>query len=576
MRAAMARTRLFGQLRRIAARVLAGRHGAVSGVDAGRAHLTRRQLTAGALQLTAASVLSACGGDDSGKRPGDERVAVVGAGIAGLHCAYRLQQSGVNVTVYEASTRVGGRMFTARDDAYDGQVFELGGELIDSNHATLFALAEEFGIKLDDRLADADIQPDVWFIGGEELPEVTVVEQFTAVAPAMADAVTAADDEEDDTAFNELDATPLSAWLDENVPVAEYAALHALLTAAYRGEFGLETEQQSALNLLYLIGSDEPDPFRVFGESDERYHAHDGSQVFPERLAEKLTSGTITLGTKLTALSGGDARGFTLELVDVKAGTKREVHADHVVLAMPYSVLRRVKLEVPLSEQKQQIIAELGYGTNAKVMGSFETRVWRDEQQKSGSVTSDLPLQQAWDSSIGQPGTRGILTNFLGGQAGVDVGDADVEEYYTGLLADLERIFPGTSAAYRADSARRMHWPSYEFTLGSYTCYKPGQWSFWTHEGEREGNLHFCGEHTSADFQGWMEGGAETGALVAAEILGDLGLDPSPELASLIETKTVVSQPTFQRGGTAKLTYRTRQRLLASGISRKAGRREGF
>jgi monoamine oxidase len=537
--------------------------------------LTRRQLTAGALQLTAAGVLGACGGGDSGKRPSDERVVVVGAGIAGLHCAYRLQQSGVNVTVYEASTRVGGRMFTSLDDAYDGQVFELGGELIDSNHATLFALAEELDIKLDDRLA-ADIQPDVWFIGGEEIAETVIVEQFTAVAPAMADAATAADDEADESAFNELDATPLSAWLDENVPVAEYAALNALLTVAYRGEFGLETSEQSALNLLYLIGSDEPDPFRIFGESDERYHAHEGSQAFPTRLAEKLASGTITLSTKLTALSGGDARGFTLELVDVKAGSKREVHADHVVLAMPYSVLRKVKLDVPLSERKQQIIAELGYGTNAKVMGSFETRVWREQQQKSGSVTCDLPLEQAWDSSIGQPGKRGILTNFLGGQAGVDVGDLDAEPYYTGLLADLERIFPGTRDAYRADSARRMHWPSYEFTLGSYTCYQPGQWSFWQQEGTREGNLHFCGEHTSADFQGWMEGGAETGALVAAEILGDLGLDPSPELANLLETKTIVPQPTFQRGGVAKLTYRTRQRLIASGISRKAGRREGL
>ena len=564
---------MFGQLRRIAARALAERHGGGPRVDAGRAHLTRRQLTAGALQLTAAGLLGACSSDDSDQGARGERVAVVGAGIAGLHCAYRLQQSGVDVKVYEASTRVGGRMFTARDDAYGGQVFELGGELLDTNHATLFALAEELDIELDDRLADADIQPDVWFIAGEEVAEATVVEQFTAVAPAMADAVAAADDEEDDTAFRELDATKLSDWLSENVPVAEYAELNALLTAAYRGEFGLETAEQSALNLLYLIGSDEPDPFRIFGESDERYHAHEGSQAFPTRLAEKLASGTITLGAKLTALSGDDARGFTLELSNVEDGSKREVQADRVVLAIPYSVLRKVKLDVPLSELKQQIIAELGYGTNAKVMGSFETRVWREQQQKSGSVTSDLPLQQVWDSSIGQPGERGILTNFLGGQAGLDVNEGDAEQYYTGLLADLERIFPGSRDAYRAGSARRMHWPSYELTLGSYTCYRPGQWSFWTHEGEREGNVHFCGEHTSADFQGWMEGGAETGALVAAEILADLGRDPSPELANLLETKAAVPQPTFQRGGTAKLSYRTRQRVLASQLREKAATR---
>ena len=269
----MARTRLFGQLRRIVGRVMAERDAATPRVDAGRGQMTRRQLTSGAVQLAAASALSACGGDDSGKRPGNERVAVVGAGIAGLHCAYRLQQVGVNVTVYEASTRVGGRMFSVKDEAYDGQVFELGGELIDSNHATLFALAEEFDIELDDRLADEKIQPDLWFIEGKELDEATVVEQFSAVAPAMADAVAAADDEEDDTAFKELDATPLADWLEQHVSADDYPELHAVLSSAYRGEFGLETSQQSALNLLYLIDSDEPDPFRIFGDSDERYHA---------------------------------------------------------------------------------------------------------------------------------------------------------------------------------------------------------------------------------------------------------------------------------------------------------------
>jgi monoamine oxidase len=530
----MARTRLFGQLRRIAARVFSERGPQRADLDAARRHLTRRQLTLGTAQLAAAGVLSACDGT-SGRRPGGERVAVVGAGIAGLHCAYRLQQSGVDVTVYEASTRVGGRMFTARDDEYDGQVFELGGELIDSGHLALMSLAKEFGIRLDDRLADADIQPDVWFVAGVEVPEGTIVEQFTTVAPLMADAVASAD--ADDSAFEQLDRTSLAGWLDENVPSADYAELSAILTTAYRGEFGLETSEQSALNLLYLIGSDEPDPFRIFGASDERYHARDGSDTFPTRLNDALTPGTVKLSSKLTQLSGGDERGFRLAIRNVKGGTTSEVHADYVVLALPFSVLRHIALDVPLSELKRKIIDELGYGTNAKIMGQFEARVWREQQQKSGSVTTDYPLQQTWDSSLGQPGKRGILTNFLGGSAGLNVGEGDAEDYYTGILADLERIFPGVSDAYRSGSARRMHWPSSEYTLGSYTCYKPGQWSFWTHEGEREGNLHFCGEHTSVNFQGWMEGGAETGAFVAAEILNAMDLEPSAELARLLELK---------------------------------------
>ena len=82
--------------------------------------------------------------------------------------------------------------------------------------------------------------------------------------------------------------------------------------------------------------------------------------------------------------------------------------------------------------------------------------------------------------------------------------------------------------------------------LGSYTCYRPGQWSYWQLEGEREGNVHFCGEHTSPDFQGWMEGAAETGAFVAAEVLNDLEL-PYPEpLAAILDLKP--PQPTWGLG----------------------------
>jgi monoamine oxidase len=94
---------------------------------------------------------------------------------------------------------------------------------------------------------------------------------------------------------------------------------------------------------------------------------------------------------------------------------------------------------------------------------------------------------------------------------------------------ELDRIFPGVAGA-RVGEAR-FHWPSFPWVMGSYACYKPGQWtSIAGAEGERVGNLHFAGEHTSYDFQGYMEGGAESGARAAREILVDLGLaQPEPE-----------------------------------------------
>ncbi|MED4750649.1 NAD(P)-binding protein [Brevibacillus choshinensis] len=65
------------------------------------------------------------------------RVAVVGAGLAGLTCAYRLKQAGILADVYEASTRVGGRCISKTDGFADGQIIERGGELINSDQQAL-------------------------------------------------------------------------------------------------------------------------------------------------------------------------------------------------------------------------------------------------------------------------------------------------------------------------------------------------------------------------------------------------------------------------------------------------------
>ena len=81
------------------------------------------------------------------------RVVVVGAGLAGLTCAYRLKRSGIITSVYEANTRLGGRCWTRRGVFEQGQIAERGGELIDQGHTTIRHLAQELGLPLDNLLA---------------------------------------------------------------------------------------------------------------------------------------------------------------------------------------------------------------------------------------------------------------------------------------------------------------------------------------------------------------------------------------------------------------------------------------
>ncbi len=490
--------------------------------------LTRRDLLRGGA-LAAAGVALGCSplrrpAAGGGGRPGgSERVVVVGAGIAGLTAAYRLHQAGVPVRVLEAQERVGGRMFSLRGFFPDDQVCELGGELIDTGHAALRALAAELEVALDDLSTDDPaLERDVWFFGGRRRSDEEVVAAFLPAARRIAaDLATITGDVTYRTpsGAEALDRTTLAEWI-AGLEGTE-AWFRELLTVAYTTEYGLETDRQSALNLLLLIDA-TPDPFRVFGESDERFHAHQGNDAIPTELARRLGD-AVTTGSRLEAARGLADGSYRLTVRRGQASS--ELTAEHLVLALPFTLLRQVELTVEMPAVKRRAIAELGYGTNAKLMVGFGERVWRTRHGSNGSAFAGLPFQTTWETSRLQAGAHGILTNFVGGDHGVEIGQGTAASQAARMVADLDRVFPGAEAAHAGAKAVRFHWPSAPYVLGSYASYLPGQWTAIAGaEGERVGRLHFAGEHCSLAAQGFMEGGCETGEAAAAEILADLGL----------------------------------------------------
>ncbi|MGH9429858.1 MAG: flavin monoamine oxidase family protein, partial [Terriglobia bacterium] len=119
----------------------------------------------------------------------------------------------------------------------------------------------------------------------------------------------------------------------------------------------------------------------------------------------------------------------------------------------------------------------------------------------------------------GQKGMHGVLTNFAGGRRGLAMGEGTPEERAVKFVAHLEAIFPGAVAAH-TKQAVRFFWPSSPLSQGSYACYKPGQYTTIAGaEREAVSGLHFAGEHTSLEFQGFMNGASESGERVAQEIL---------------------------------------------------------
>jgi monoamine oxidase len=460
-------------------------------------------------------------------------VLIAGGGIAGLTAAYRLHQQGVAVRLLEAQERVGGRMFSLRGHFADGQVAELGGELIDSGHTHIRALAEELGIGLDDLHAGEAMDEELWNFAGRRWSDAEVVEAFVPVAARIdADLATLAEPwatYDQPNGAEALDRTTLRQWLAQAPCEAWF---RTLLDVAYTGEYGLETDRQSALNLHFMIDT-EPDPFRIFGDSDERFHVQGGNDRIPLELARRL-DGVVDTGSRLEAVRRRADGAFECSVR--RGGASHTVAAPHLVLALPFTLLREVELDLELPAVKRRAIAELGYGTNAKLMVGFDARPWRTRHGSNGSVVTDLGFQSTWETSRKQPGDAGILTNFTGGDHGVELGGGTAAEQAAALVAGLESVYPGISAARPGMAEARFHWPSHRWTRGSYACYLPGQWTgVCGAEGERVGNLHFIGEHCSLDAQGFMEGGCETGERAARDVLADLrpgSVQPAGEAAA--------------------------------------------
>jgi monoamine oxidase len=93
------------------------------------------------------------------------------------------------------------------------------------------------------------------------------------------------------------------------------------------------------------------------------------------------------------------------------------------------------------------------------------------------------------------------------------------------FLSDLDLVFPGVNPNVSRPGGQyvvhREHWPSNPLSLGSYSCYLPGQFtSIAGNEGKPVENVFFAGEHTNSfyEWQGFMEGALLSGITAAAQV----------------------------------------------------------
>jgi monoamine oxidase len=440
-------------------------------------------------------------------------IVIVGAGLSGLTAAYHLEKAGLKVQILEAQGRVGGRIISANNLIADGITTEMGGEFIDSTHKDILTFCREFNLDLMDMKAASEkklIGTDYSF-GGKRISEKQIIDEFGLFSERMKKDIDALPESMSPKhpKLMELDRLSIDEYLHK---IGMSGWLFDILTTSFTSELGIPSGDQSSLNMLVSLNPDVTKGFEIYGDSDERFKVAGGNERIVTELRKRIKS-EIKTGYHLRQINA-DGSGYKLSF-----DNSEEVKAEIVLITLPFSVLRDVQMKIDLPARKRKCIDELGYGMQSKLFIGVNDRIWRGKGY-SGYVLSDK-IHNGWDSSQMQHNNLGpgSYSLFLGADKGKNLELSQYDAY----LNECDKVFPGMKSA--ANGRKNLYnWNQNPMVRGAYACYKVGQVSgIGGAESEAVGNLFFAGEHCSDNFQGFMNGAAETGRKAAENIIRKMG-----------------------------------------------------
>lgn len=453
------------------------------------------------------------------------RIAVVGAGLAGLTAARELRKAGLNPDVYEGSTRIGGRCYSARGVFGDGQVAEHGGEFIDTGHKEIRDLAKELGLTLDDVLEA--IPPNtrsLYVLNGKPYNLVDATRDWQPLYPVLQAQYAALGEYSYRGASADarrFDSMTISQWVEAHVPGGRRGQFGQLIETAFSEENGADPDQQSALNAISVLAAEERSDFNLYNtESDQRFHVRGGNDQIVTLLARSLDDNVRMAAPLIAIATQPDGK--------VRLSFKRDSGVgdaayDRVILAIPFSVMRVAVdyKQAGFRPLKNRAIATLPMGASTKFQLQFARRIWTDVGCNGEMRVPSQTFQTTWEVSRAQPGTRGILNFFSGGTRAINAAKTDAVTLASTVMGNAALITPNLSGNWTGLMIKDA-WSDNPWSLGGYCYFQPGyQTTLLGIEREREGNCFFAGEHT-AEQAAFLNSGVQSGLRAAREVIASL------------------------------------------------------
>ncbi len=449
------------------------------------------------------------------------KVVVIGGGIAGLTTAYRLHESGVDVELYEARSRVGGRIFTVQVNGMPG---ELGGQNIsDGGDAVhLRQLIDAFGLELMSRpitLNHSYFTGQDWVSVEQLLREKRFdakelrrsIDDFAQRSANMKEIVEKIVEPESD--LYKTIAVRMAAYeggpLEKLSPLYGETLFHVLQGGICAAHQGNNVEEDTSVDFVSIKG---------------------GNSLLPMALHKRL-GGKVHLEMPLQKVGKMKGGGYTLTFANGE-----EVRADILVLAIPCTVYASIAFEegiIPL--QKKEAIERVQYGENAKILiASTSSSAQKPEVLLNDDVISFLDagariLVCYYSRSASHFFSETLLDAYGKAKPLVERG-----AFKECLLHSFQYAKDQVGLSYEGPVG--YSWPTDPYARGTYSYIAAGQEEVLTATEVHGGipfktlfapigdSLYFAGEHASilSEVPGTMEAACESGERVARAIVQQL------------------------------------------------------
>ena len=436
-----------------------------------------------------------------------KRVIVMGAGIAGLSCAWELQRRGHDVTVLEASNRTGGHVFTFRSGLSDGLYADAGAEqFTQPGYERYWGYVREFNLAyryyprrehmlrwINGRLHTEEMLADPKVLSGFGLNQREL--DYLATHPFW-DLASLYYQPYVDRFADEY--KPFEAGLD-GLDAISLADLFKK-DGASAGALGFIGGRGSALHAVWHAAILKrrgvplwpPKVFRLVG----------GNQTLTDTFAAKLGD-RVRLESPVTAIEQG-ASG--VRVAYRARGERQTIEADYLVSAISAVMLRTISSTPAWSERKAHAVRSVPYYFDSRVIFETKSKFWTRDRVSPNMEINEDALQHVWSTCDEVETPRGLLVGTATGAGSPDAALASYRQHYTGASEDIVKS--------QVHVWLQNPWASACET----TSYPVGQLSkLWPALIEPEGRIHFAGAY--ADNLNWgMEAATRSANRVAEDI----------------------------------------------------------